>query len=1500
MKQYFTKINLTKMNLFSFIKENAKICLKTDRRALSFYLFAVLMLFSMSKTYAQCYTVTKTLLGVTPASSGVQGNIDATYRIMIVQNPSCIITGNIVVTDAIGSSTNLGTKFVKLVGLPIVVYSSPTVTVPTLNGAYDGTIANPDITINDGIMLGGDTLTYQLIAELNPRATGAGTLGNTATVLNEIPPGPPPPVEAVSNVALLPDCWTNCQLACNNDVQLSVNSMCQADVLSTMVLEGESTECAALGFYEVIIYDGSKRVSLPLNKNYIGKKLTVSVRNIVCNNTCWGTLRLEDKNPPSLTCRPRDTFSCAANLDPRIIGMPVNVANVDFTTSPWTVRGVDSCGIVYITYRDSVVNHGCSNTVLSATVYRLWCVQDSVGYQYCCRDTIDLERGTIADIIFPPHYDGLPGNAPALECNGSWDHLADNPADPKYYLPDTTVAGTGKPEGTYCGNIQYDFQDDTIQVCKGSYKLLRKWTVIDWCAARHFTHIQQIKVVDTHPPVIICPTTVRDIDTNPWTCTASIIAPVPEDYAGQNDGTRPYVINEGCSGWTYTVQHFIPANPDSCNAIGAILGQGVVTKLADGTYQLSNLTAGCQWLVYTITDGCGNSTRCAFDIYVRDLTPPVAVCQQKTVVSIGSNGRSIVPASSFNDHSHDNCGQVYLRVKRANANACSNTNFGDNVEFCCSDVGRTVSVVLEVRDGLSTTTANKSECMVDVQVQDKLEPTISCPANVTVNCTRDLTNLAVFGTATFTDNCSATLSSTVDNQLNSCNIGNIYRHFTATDGGLLKATCTQTITVVDDTPLEESNIIFPRDTILYGCSSDISSDILGKPRYINIDGCNQPVAGFEDLEFNIVDGVCAKILRRWTVIDWCLYHTNPTKATFYHTQVIKIIDREAPIFTQQCNRNDTFCILSGCSMTVSQQVTAVDSCSKTNLIWSYVIRNSAGTALYTGSSQNFTRTMTSGSYSVTWTVEDRCGNRSTCTNNFVVRDCKQPTPYCNPGIVTVIMAPGGTTVWAKDFNLGSFDNCTPNNLLKFSFSRNVRDSFKTFVCADIENGISDTLPVTIYVFDSEGNYDFCVTKIYLQDNDGVCPDITNLTNIGGAIMINTNKPAPNVPVSISDVNQNVLDQAMTNDQGHYAFPTMNTTKEYLLKPTFNKDFLNGVSTKDIVKIQKHILGIEEFSDPADMIAADPNNSKSVTARDISELRKLILGVTLKFEGRPSWEFVDATYPWDIHQPYEYNDFIHVYGNPGNYNFRAIKIGDVTGEAVTGFHSNTGVRSNTTMKFELETQQTALNTILQVPVYAGAAGKVDGFQTTLIWNTEKFDLLQITPGAFQINDGNYHIVSDKHGLVNISWNSENNQQVQSGEILFYLQLVPKVSGIFVPSDINTYEYGLTPEWYVGEDVSSVVIAERGKHLSSASAYELYQNIPNPFSGKSVISFTLPNDQWVKLSIYDVSGKSIVEYQINGKKGLNSKEIEIQSGINGILYYQLDTNEFIATRKMVVIR
>ena len=57
----------------------------------------------------------------------------------------------------------------------------------------------------------------------------------------------------------------------------------------------------------------------------------------------------------------------------------------------------------------------------------------------------------------------------------------------------------------------------------------------------------------------------------------------------------------------------------------------------------------------------------------------------------------------------------------------------------------------------------------------------------------------------------------------------------------------------------------------------------------------------------------------------------------------------------------------------------------------------------------------------------------------------------------------------------------------------------------------------------------------------------------------------------------------------------------------NDDPKNGVSTKDLVMIQKHLLGIELLVDPHDFIAADINNDGKISARDLLELRKLILG-----------------------------------------------------------------------------------------------------------------------------------------------------------------------------------------------------------------------------------------------------------------------------------------------------
>lgn len=72
--------------------------------------------------------------------------------------------------------------------------------------------------------------------------------------------------------------------------------------------------------------------------------------------------------------------------------------------------------------------------------------------------------------------------------------------------------------------------------------------------------------------------------------------------------------------------------------------------------------------------------------------------------------------------------------------------------------------------------------------------------------------------------------------------------------------------------------------------------------------------------------------------------------------------------------------------------------------------------------------------------------------------------------------------------------------------------------------------------------------------------------------------------------------------------------------------MNGVSTQDILFIQKHILGQQTFDTPYKYIAADANNTKSITAADLSEIRKLILGVNSNYgNSQKSWRFIPVSH-----------------------------------------------------------------------------------------------------------------------------------------------------------------------------------------------------------------------------------------------------------------------------------
>jgi hypothetical protein len=83
--------------------------------------------------------------------------------------------------------------------------------------------------------------------------------------------------------------------------------------------------------------------------------------------------------------------------------------------------------------------------------------------------------------------------------------------------------------------------------------------------------------------------------------------------------------------------------------------------------------------------------------------------------------------------------------------------------------------------------------------------------------------------------------------------------------------------------------------------------------------------------------------------------------------------------------------------------------------------------------------------------------------------------------------------------------------------------------------------------------------------------------------------------------------------------------------------------------------------------------------------------------------------------------------------------------------------------------------------------------------------------------------------------------------------------------------------------------------------LNQNYPNPFNPVTSIKYSLPQNQFVKINVYDVSGKLVNElvngFKLAGEHNVNFNALSLPSGI---YFYELQAGEFTDTKKMMLIK
>ena len=85
------------------------------------------------------------------------------------------------------------------------------------------------------------------------------------------------------------------------------------------------------------------------------------------------------------------------------------------------------------------------------------------------------------------------------------------------------------------------------------------------------------------------------------------------------------------------------------------------------------------------------------------------------------------------------------------------------------------------------------------------------------------------------------------------------------------------------------------------------------------------------------------------------------------------------------------------------------------------------------------------------------------------------------------------------------------------------------------------------------------------------------------------------------------------------------------------------------------------------------------------------------------------------------------------------------------------------------------------------------------------------------------------------------------------------------------------------------------------YKLFQNYPNPFNPTTTINFDIKTRSFVSIVVFDVLGREIdLLVNVNLKAGSYEYTFDANNLPSGTYFYRLQTENFIETRKMVLIK
>ena len=359
---------------------------------------------------------------------------------------------------------------------------------------------------------------------------------------------------------------------------------------------------------------------------------------------------------------------------------------------------------------------------------------------------------------------------------------------------------------------------------------------------------------------------------------------------------------------------------------------------------------------------------------------------------------------------------------------------------------------------------------------------------------------------------------------------------------------------------------------------------------------------------------------------------------------------------------------------------------------------------------------------------------------------------------------------------------------------------------------------------------------------------------------------------------------------------------------------NGVTTFDLILMQRHVLTSDTLATAYKVIAADVDKGGSVSTLDIIWTRRLILQQVTSFPKGRLWVMVpesETFTTWYSPWPFDTSISIPSLANQSNVDWIGCKLGDVN----NSYSPSTAktIQYARDVYFNIPVAVAETGDFVTVPVTVRDFNDLSGFQFSMNWDPSMLELSNISDGMLEIHAGQDRLNEGKLAIV---WTEERGHglTLQNGSVVFTLRF-KVIGGSGSSSPVSISENMIPMEAVSGNldyirirtEAGSVAIGEMPTAGGSnqQGGFVLHQNYPNPFGEMTEIRFEVPEKSQVGFVIRDIAGSEIRRISGSYEAGLHTLDWDGrgENGISlpsGVYILQMRSKEFAGTVRMIYSR